>query len=572
MRALALLTALGLLVATAGAEEKKSPFRGEMREAMDEEGRISITVPKRWTDKELAEDQLLRVYALGSGGHDIKLERRQGQPDVDSMRDEFLKHDSALLTGSTVKKFATPFFGYRIDAPTQKRVVLRAFATDGPDGLVLTITSRFARYEDLYWERLSLVAGSLKVAGVKTGNDASSTAATSGAQRIHEKDGRFSLLAPPGWKSAELQDDEILSISPGGRTTGTRILINYRGGSTSDSLVLTKVAAEWKRSYGSATLKRLQGKPPRLLVNGRQGDSVDYFIGIANGSEGYTLRLAVREGSYERIRTIADEMATTLVFLDAKWKEPKSPELDLDRLHRKAVRVHGAAEYAGNLDEVAAEFDRFLKGWKRLGFPFDRKALPIHVTVCSADDFAGTASLFGEPPAVYDRQNRMVVVTPPPSDDAKRAEWRGALDYALTEATLHRDLKVAPPPWLRRGLASCMRSSGLQKGKPNGEVPALVGMLMQRTGQKLPEKLAAVQGWTEGDYLRDETSDKQAHAWGYVHLMLYGKGGLPNAYKKWKKSLLKANRRVPKFDPGKYKKDAEDLQAFVEKRWSDSGK
>jgi len=40
---------------------------------------------------------------------------------------------------------------------------------------------------------------------------------------------------------------------------------------------------------------------------------------------------------------------------DPSGREPRSPGLDLDRLHRKALRVHGAAEYAGNLDQVAAE-------------------------------------------------------------------------------------------------------------------------------------------------------------------------------------------------------------------------
>jgi len=573
MRALVRLTFTTLVLAfPSTAEEAPSPFRGEMRQAMDADGRVSITVPKRWTDKELAEGQVLRVYALGSGGHDIMIQRRQGQADVDAMRDEFLKYDSGALPGSTIKKFGSPFFGYRVDAPTQKRVVLRTFAADGNDGLVMTITSRYAHYEKLYWERLSWVAASLQVAGVRTGGDSGASGAPAGAERVYDKDGRLSVIAPAGWKSAELTDAEILAIAPGGRTQGTRILINYRGGSTTDSLVLTKVATEWKRSYGGALLKRLPGTPPRLLVKGRQGDSVDYFIGMANGDDGYTLRLAVREGSYERIRSIADAMARSLVFQTAGWKEPQSPGLDLDRLHRKALRVHGTAEFAGNLDEVAAEFDRFLKLWNRLGLGFDRKAPPVHVLVSSEKEFTGHSSMFGEPPAVYNRQERIVVVTPPGADEAKRAEWRGALDAALAEALLHRDLKVAPPPWFRRGIASCMRSSGLHGAKPDGEIPALVGMLIQRTGQKAPERLATVLAWTEGDYLRDDTADKEAHAWGYVHMMMYGKGGLPNAYKKWRKSLLKATRKTPSFNTGKYEKDAEDLQALIAKRWGGTEK
>jgi len=570
MRALVLLTALGLWIGPASGEETKSPYHGELREAMDPDGRISLTVPKRWQDKELAEGQLLKIYALGGGGHDIQLERRRNEADIDRMRDQHLKHDSAAMAGSTVKKMSDPFFGYRIYAPNQKRVVLRAFASDGPDGLVLTITSRHANYDQLYAAKLAWIAGSLKVAGKPTGSSGGAAAGTSGTERVHDKEGLFSVIAPAGWKSAELQDDEALLIAPGGRTTGTRIVVKHWGGGTNASLVLTKVASEWKRSYGAAVLKRLPGKPPRLLVRGRQGDSVDYMIGIANGDEGYTLRLVVREGSYERVRTIADEMAKSLVFTDAKWSASQPPDLDLSRVHRKALTLHGAAENSGGMDDVAAEFDRFLKGWKRYGFGFDRKAPPIHVVLCGKDDFAELSSLYGEPPAAYNRMNRFVVALAPPGDDAQLAEWRGALAYAMAEATMHRDLKVAPPPWLRRGLATCMQAAGRHNSKPDGEMPALAGMLLQRIEPKMPEKLATVRGWNEGAYLIDDTSDKQAHAWGYVHFMLFGKGALPNAYKKWKKSLQKARRKLPKFDLKKYDQDAQDLQKHIVKRWGAS--
>jgi len=568
---LLLVAVVGVVDSVAG-EETDSPYRGELRESIDAEGRISITVPVLWMDKELAQDQVLRVYARGGGGHDIMVERRKNQADVDELRDAFLKHDAAAMAGSTVKKIGTPFFGYRVMAPAQKRVILRAFAADGPDGLVLTISSRFARYEQLYAEKLAWVASTLKVAGVRTGTGAGDSVGTSGVQRIHDKDGLFSVLAPPGWKAAELKGDESLSIAPGGRATGARILVKYWGDNSNASLVLTKVASHWKQNHRAAALERLQGDPPRLIAKGRQGDSIDYFIGIANGAKGYTVRLVVREGSYERLRTIADEMANSLVFLTAQWSEPVAPDLDLNRMHRKTLGLHGAAEQAGSLDVVASEFDRFVKQWKRFGFGFDRKAPPIHVVVCAADDFDGTASLFGSPPAGYNRQDRLIIVIPPPADPRKLAEWRGALDYALTEALLHRDLKVSAPPWLRRGLANCMRASGLQSGKPDGEVPALVGMLLLRSGKKWPERLVTVRGWSEGDFLRDELQDKQAHAWGYVNFMLFGKGALSNTYKKWKKALLKATRRVPKFDVKKYSSEQPDLQAYVAKRWGDADK
>ena len=49
--------------------------------------------------------------------------------------------------------------------------------------------------------------------------------------------------------------------------------------------------------------------------------------------------------------------------------------------------------------------------------------------------------------------------------------------------------------------------------------------------------------------------------------MLFGKGTVPSTYKKWKKSMLKANRRVPKFVLKKYDKDAQDLKAHIAKQW-----
>ncbi|MHC4955704.1 MAG: hypothetical protein ACYTGZ_17775 [Planctomycetota bacterium] len=554
------------------AEEAKSPFRGELRKAMDSEGRISITVPKRWTDKELAEGQMLRVYALGSGGHDITLHREKSQADVDTLRDRYLQHDSGKFPGCTIKKIGEPYFGYRLDSTTAKRVVVRAFAVDGPDGLVLTITSRIAVYDQYYASKLAWVASTLNVGGVRTGTESGGEVRVEAAARAYDKAGSLSVHVPAGWRAVEPEDEEILFVAPGGRKAGTRVLVKHWGGSSSASLVLAKVAAEWKRSYGGAVLKRLQGSPPRLLVKGRAGDSVDYFIGVANGDEGYTVRLIVREGSYERTRNIADEIAASLVFTTAPWKAPTPPDRDLKRDHKKMLVLHAAAEISGGLDKVAAEFDRFLKHWMRLGLGFDRKAPPIHALICANDEFAGFSNLFGEPPAVYDRLTRTVVAVTPPKEEKALAEWKGALDSAFAEALLHRDVNRRLPAWMRRGLASCMFASGRTGGKPNGEVPALAGILLQRTEAKLPDNLGVVFGWPEGDYLRDDSRVKQAHAWGYVHLMLFGKGGVPNAYKKWKKALLKSKNRVPKFDLKKYKNAREDLLAHVAKNWGEAKK
>ncbi len=561
-------TGLLLFVSAAAAEEEKIPFRGELREALDSEGRISIKVPKRWPDKELAEGQILHVGAVGGGGHIITLIREGGQGDTDGMRDRYLEHDSSRFPGCTVKKFSDPYFGYRIDAKAQKRVVVRAFAGDGPDGLILTIVSRDTYYDRHYAAKLAWIAASLQVGGKKTGS--SGGAAATGSERVHDRLGKFSFITPPGWKAVDPDDDELIIVAPGGRKHGTRIVFHGWGKSTA-SLVLTKVASQWKGSYRSARMERLKGTPPRMVVRGRQGESVDYFIGFDDGTVGYTLRLISNEGSFERTRGVADEMAASLVTAGARWKKPEAPEADIHRDHKGALMLHAAAEGSGALDAVGAEYDRFAKLWSRLGTKSDRKAPPLHVRGCTEENFIAFSNRFGEPPVVYDRLARMIVVIAPPKDKTKRAAWKGALAYAFAEATLHRDLRATPPPWFRRGLASCMEAAARSDGKGKGseEVPVLVGRLLAKGSEATPERLKTVLAWSEGDYIRDETLDKQATAWAYTHLMLFGKGTVPSTYKKWKKSMFKANRRAPKFVLKKYDKEAQDLKAHIAKQWGD---
>ena len=562
------LAAIVLVCGAARGEDEKPPFRSELREALDAEGRISITVPKRWTDKELAEGQVLNVYALGGGGHIITLIREGGQGDTDALRERYLKHDGGRFPGSTVKKMSEPYFGYRLHSKAQKRMVVRAFAGDGNDGLILTIVSRDAYYDRAYAKQLAWVAGSLKVAGRKTGSGGSGAGA-SGAQRLYDKSGAFSFIAPPGWKAVEPDDEEIFVVAPGGRSRGIRIVFHSWGNSMTASLVLTKVASRWKTSYRGVRMERLKGAPPRMVVRGRQGESVDYLIGLDDGDTGYTLRLIANDASFERTRSVADEMAHSIAFTRARWKAPAPPETEITSDHKKMLTVHAAAETAGAVDPIKVEYDRFVKLWPRLGTKIDRKAPPLHILVCAEDEFAATANRYGEVPAAYDRLSRMVVVIAPPKDAAQRADWRGALAYAITEATLHRDLRVAPPPWFRRGLAGCMQGAarGESKGKGSEEVPVLVGRLLAKGSETVPERLAAVMAWSEGDYIADKTLDKQAAAWAYVNMMIFGKGALPNAYRKWKKSMFKANRKLPKFVLKKYDKEAEDLKAHIAKQW-----
>ena len=76
-----LITGL-VLAAASNAEDEKPPYRGALRKAADEEGTVSITVPKGWTDKEKPDGTLIHVYATAGGGHDIAVTREAGPPGV----------------------------------------------------------------------------------------------------------------------------------------------------------------------------------------------------------------------------------------------------------------------------------------------------------------------------------------------------------------------------------------------------------------------------------------------------------------------------------------------------------
>jgi len=128
MRWFGLLLAGLLLPAPATAEETDSPFRGKLRQASDETGVVSITVPERWTDKERGGDILIRVYATGGGGHDIMVIREAGQGDVDALRDRYLEHDNGRYPGSSVEKLA------------EKAADQIAFTEEEKDSLAIAVT------------------------------------------------------------------------------------------------------------------------------------------------------------------------------------------------------------------------------------------------------------------------------------------------------------------------------------------------------------------------------------------------------------------------------------------------
>jgi len=561
-----LLLAAPLLVAPLLAgETDKNPFSGTMRKAADEGGVVSITVPERWTDKEKAGDVLIHVYAAGGGGHDILVVREQNQGDIDALRDRYLEYDSGRYPGNSVKKVGEPYFGYRMDVPDKQLVVLRAFATHGTYGIILSITSRLANYDQYHAAKLAWVASTLTVDGTRTGGFSENGSLSGSPARHWDASGRVSIVAPGGWKPIELEGDEILVVARRGKSTEPRLFVNRWIGADSASLAITKIAREWKANYKTARFERLDGEPPRMIVQGREGDWVDYFVASFDGKDGYTVRLTVRRGALDTLREAADEAAKSIAFLDAPYYEPTPPASDITQAYKKLLVLHARAEQVGAMDDVGKAYEAFLKSWGKHGIAYDRSGPPLHVVLCGADGFKEASSYLGAPPAAYDRARRCVAIAGSPGE--KPEAWRGAVYAAFAEALLHRDLKAAPPPWFRRGLADCLRAAGAT-GEVDGEIPEYLGRLQQRVGTNLPEPIEAVCAWSENDFRTDQTLDKPAHAWGYVHLMLFGKGALPTDFKKWSKALAKARNTAPPFQPKKPGEARNELQEHVAKRWS----
>ena len=222
------------------------------------------------------------------------------------------------------------------------------------------------------------------------------------------------------------------------------------------------------------------------------------------------------------------------------------------------------------MDAVLKALPDFGKDWRRIGPGDSRKAPPLHVMIVSPDRFDAESNGFGDRPAAYDRSRCIVVALPPPGDKEAASLWRARLYGALAKAALHRDLAVAPPAWLRAGLAACMDAAG-RSGKGADEAnAALVEHLRGKTESDGHAELTEVFTWTTGDFERGDDPTKLAQAWGYVHLMLYGGGSLGSLYKKWIKELEKSERGVPEFDLKSYDRARDDLKQHVFRNWGKS--
>ncbi|MHC4163492.1 MAG: hypothetical protein ACYSUM_15295 [Planctomycetota bacterium] len=555
--------ACAALAAAAAAQENPDP-KDATQELKGPAGRIVITVPASWRSHPPSGSIILRAIARGAyGGHDLIIVREEGQADVDKQRDRYMEYDGGKYGGGEFKKIAEPFFGYRLNVPDQNRVMVRAFVTDGNDGLVLSVSSRLQFYDKYWAKKVVDVLASLKIGAGGAVTEHPEQAGEK--RRVFDRTGQVSVVAPGVWKSLETEtEEELLFLGLKGTSKGPTIRIVDRGGPTNASLVLLKIAGQWRKAYGGISLKRVGTNPPALMAKNRKEGWVDYLIAFAAGNQGYTLSLSVREGSFERFKALADEMAGTVVFMSGAYAPPAELPGDLTVEHRKTAVLHLPAEQVSAADKIAQQLSTFQRQWRRIAVGKAVKA-PLHIVITDADSFPELSHGFGETPAAYDRLICAVVTLPPPSLKENVPLWRGRLYAALAEASMHRDLKVAPPAWLLAGLAACIEAAGRTGKGPDQANPGLVKLLDLKTSTDSHMPLKQVLRLTYADMAADPKN--LTMAWGYTHLMNFGGGTLASTYKKWTKALAKAKTGVPKFDLKKYDRAEEDLKRHVFKHW-----
>jgi len=548
MRPVAVLLAFAL---AAGAQGVST------RIVKDAAGRIEITVPDSWQDGALAEGELIHVNAPHAGGHTLIAVREAGQTDVDKQRDRYMEHDAGRYPGAEFQKIADPFFGYRMNDPAKNRVLLRGFLRDGPDGVVVTISSRFQAY-DAYAKQTIATLGSLRAAGAP---GAAADAPSGPGRRVFEKGGRFSFVAPLVWKAITAEEGEILALGLKGSSSQASVRFVDEGEQDKPNLVLITIQGQWKRDYAGSTAERVGTDPPALLVKNRKEGWVDYVIAFGAGGRGFTLRLASREGAFEALQKDADAMARSVVFMAGPYKAPDQTPGAFTREVKKAYVVHAAAGEGAAADATVDAVTVFDRDWSKIAPAPARKGAQIHIVLVAADAFGEASHGFGEVPAAYDRTRCTVVAVGPPADKEEALRWRGRLCAVLAEAALHRDLVVAAPPWLLGGLTACMEAAGRTGEGPQASHFALRPKLEIESRAKFPDVLA----FSYADVVQGETLEPLALSWGYTHMMLFGKGPLRNIYVKWARDLVKATHKTPAFDLGKYAEAEADLKKHVER-------
>ncbi|MCZ6785537.1 MAG: hypothetical protein O7E54_00085 [Planctomycetota bacterium] len=558
----ALLMTLLAVAGTASAEGD-DPFKGATKQVSDEKGFITITVPETWAAQPAKAPVIVYMRALSrQGGHVLMVTREEGFADTEANRERYLKYDAAKDDTARIQKIEKPFVGYRIDMPKIRRIVIRAFLGDGDSGIILTLKTRLREaYDQVYARQILAVLGSARLMGGKEGEETVS----GDRRRVFDKKRRVSLVVASHWRPMDGSNvDEWLVLARTGGRSGKLTFKRFRE-AANDNRVLGKYWVHLKKNYAGVSYQSMGDDPPRMLVRNRRPGYVEYVTAYENRGMGYVLVLTVKEAEFAKRRAFADEVSRTVLLLGGAYAPPEAPE-GTPVPYKRLINVYGDAKLKDAMDAVAAEGEAFENGWKKLGVGNWKKAPPLIVRVVSPDAFNDASHFFGDRFAVYDPSARVIVATPPP-EGADLAHWRRRFLAALAADALHRDVPVEVPAWLREGLMACMEAGGLANAAPDAKHPELWPLLKAKLDVDDTPSLPEAMLWSASDFLAEEKPERRAVAWGYVHLMVYGRGMVPTFYKRWLKELLAAKRKAPPLDMGKYNKERRDLDKHARKKW-----
>lgn len=548
---------LSLLVA-----EGEGGIRGPTREVTDPTGFVHLTIPARWQDAPVSGTQLLRWTARDGGGHDVILHADSRQADEAAQRDRYLEYDNEKRPGGTAQKVQKPFFGYRLYLPKENLVILRAFVTAAESGFVLTVTSRHEGYDAMWLEQIAAIAATMR----PTEGGAAGPARPAEVRRRFDKRRRVSLVAPVEWRASDQEaPEEWLCLSTAGATGLPRMAVVWWGGPSDANLVLTKVSAQWGRLYQNIDVQRVSESPPAMVVKGRKPGAVDYLIGLDDGLDAYTLSLCVREEDFERLRKVADEVAKTVVFSDARYRPPAPPQTPFAKPFRKLAVVHADEGLAAAGEALLASLDGFEKAWRDVGIGHARKEDPLRILVVKEDELAIRSNGFGERIACYDPAARLVVAAAPPAITELLPEWRAGVHRAMVVNLLKRDVVAPVPPWLVYGLQCLVESAARGEKGAEGPNPIHIGTLRNLNDANGLVAFARLLEATSLQYEKPEAADLLACTWGYVHLMRFGKGSAASLYRSYVKALESGKVSVPPLDVKNVKME-EELKAHVTKR------
>jgi len=560
---------LPLAFAVPAAAQGDDPFKGRTRDEMDDEGHVIVTVPERWIKRPPSGAQILNLLAdslARQGGHVMTIQREDWQSNEVENRERYLKYDSAKDSEARIQKIDEPFIGYRIDIPKKRQIFLRRFLADGGDGLIITVVSGMRSTYDKVWLRQLMAV----VASVRIGDGTATTkgpagTASSAPVRLADWQHRVSLVVPGSWKRVPSDDADVWLVLKSGSGT---LSFKNEGETFSASRVLGKLLSRLKRVYGSVIGTMMGDNPPRMLIKNRKPGYVQYVFGYEANGIGYSLTLQVRDSVFAKQRKFGDQVAETVVLQNSPYEGFEATGFEPGDLketpYKKLLRVFASDAKAGAA--ITAHLAAFEKSWSKMGAGDWRKAPPMGLLVVAAAAMQEKSHHFGTKHATYDMSRQMIVATTPPEDADALAAWRGRLYMALARGLQHRDLPVPPPAWYRVGVLACMEAAGRSGGEARGPHPELLEMLRTRIAADTVVGFANVIAWTNKDFAESEKADLRATAWGYTHLMHYGRGSMATQFKRWIKAYsAKKNKTVPEFDVAKFKNDKKELLKHLAK-------